>query len=103
MMTSAQWDYLFVHIGLARGFSDACWKPYSINDRPLGQWEKGPTWQEYFQQLGDQGWEFVTFEERILANPGIGGKIAVFKRPRGTQPLKQLQPEAERKAPFVMG
>lgn len=105
MATQAQWEYLFVHVGLARGFSEATWKPYSINDRPLSQWERGPTWQEYFQSLGDQGWEFVTFEDRFLSNPVIGGKIAVFKRLRSAVPIKQLKretaTEAGALAPFV--
>ena len=81
------------HVGLARGFSEATWKPYSINDRPLDQSDRGPTWQEYFHSLGDQGWEFVTFEDRFLSNPVIGGKIAVFKREREAVPIKQLKRE----------
>ena len=53
-----------------------------VNDEPLPRWKSGPIWTAYFHQLGDQGWEFVEWEKDFIDEPAIGGKIAIFKRPR---------------------
>ncbi len=83
MATSQQWEYLFVHIGHAGGFHGASWRPYQVNERVLPNWEKGPLWHVYFQELGSQGWELVAVDETLLDNKMVGGKVAIFKRRKG--------------------
>ncbi len=80
MAVNPHWEYLFVHIGLASGFRAPTWRPYAINGEELPQWEKGPLWQDYFHQLGQEGWEFVAFDETLVDNKVVGGKLAIFKR-----------------------
>jgi hypothetical protein len=101
-MSASTWKYLFVQIGHARGFKANIWRPYAVNGEPLANWEKGPDWQTYFQKLGDEGWEFVTFDDHFLTDPVIGGKIAIFKRPRHKEPrLKRVAPAEEHRPPFL--
>lgn len=80
MTATGRWEYLFVHLGHARGFKDTSWRPFKVNNEKLPRWEAGPDWKDYFQQLGAEGWEFVTFDEQFIADPVIGGKLAIFKR-----------------------
>lgn len=89
--SQTRWEYLFVQVSPARGFTTTTWRAFAINNEPLPNWERGPEWQDYFQQLGQQGWELVTFEEHFLTNPVVGGKLAVFKRPQCEQPLRQIR------------
>ena len=97
-MSTPRWEYLFVHIGLARGFTDVAWRPYSANGQRLDHWERGVGWQDYFQEVGSQGWEFVTFDDHFLKDTSIGGKLAIFKRAVPT-----LQPTTRGTAPFITG
>ncbi|GEM_PF-1626337 len=102
---NTHWEYLFVHVGHARGFHESTWRPYKVNGKELPKWEKGPHWQDYFHELGNQGWEFITFEETFIEDTLIGGKLAIFKRRRETEPpvrrLSQETQELPRKPPFI--
>ncbi|MBN1964370.1 MAG: hypothetical protein JW910_06975 [Anaerolineae bacterium] len=77
-----QWEYLFVHIAPASGYNEVVYRPYKTSEERLPRWKAGPTWMEYFKQLGNQGWEFVAWEADFVDEPAIGGKLAIFKRPR---------------------
>lgn len=89
-----QWDYLFVQVSPARGFTTTAWRPFAVNGTPLPNWERGLEWQDYFHQLGNEGWEFVTFNDHFLTNPVVGGQLAIFKRRRKEEnKLKRLAPE----------
>lgn len=95
-----QWDYLFVQVCPARTFTTTSWRAFAVNDEPLPNWERGMEWQEYFQQLGNQGWELVTFEEHFLTNPVLGGKLAIFKRRRPRElKLKRLATDETSQTP----
>jgi hypothetical protein len=83
MVVYQQWEYLFVHVGRAAGYTGAAWRPYQVNERVLPNWEKGPLWHEYFQELGTQGWELVALDDTMLDNKMVGGKVAIFKRMKG--------------------
>ncbi len=88
-----QWDYLFVQIALSRGFQTSVYRPFAVNGEKLDRWDRGPDWQEYFQTLGLEGWEFITFDEVFLNDPVIGGKLAIFKRRR---PAPEEEPRLKR-------
>lgn len=100
-----RWEYLFVHIGHASGFREVTWRPFKVNRKPLPAWEKGPHWQDYFQELGTQGWEFVTFEDSFIDDKIVGGKVAIFKRRIVREPevrrIAQREENAEHKPPFI--
>ncbi|MBN2472541.1 MAG: hypothetical protein JXN59_17580 [Anaerolineae bacterium] len=96
-----QWEYLFIQVSAARGFTSTTWRVFAVNNNPLPNWERGPEWQDHFQQLGEQGWELVSFEEHFLTNPVVGGKLAIFKRQRGaeSQPIRRIQPQQSTSTP----
>ena len=94
-----RWEYLFVHIGHSRGFHEVSWRPYMINGEKLPQWQKGPRWQDFFHQMGKEGWEFVTFDSDFLDYPVAGGKLAIFKRQKKVYPDQQKS--KGRTAPFI--
>jgi len=50
-----QWEYLFVETALDKG----TWRPYTVNGKELPNWKNGPRYQDYANQLGEQGWELV--------------------------------------------
>lgn len=106
MTAKQQWEYLFVQVSAARGFTSTTWRAFAVNNNPLPNWERGPEWQDFFQQLGEQGWELVSFEEHFLTNPVVGGKLAIFKRQRvpesQEQTIRRIQPRAN-PAPPVGG
>lgn len=90
--SQTKWEYLFVQVSPARGFTSTTWRAFAINDEPVANWERGPEWQDFFQQLGQRGWELVAFEEHFLTNPVVGGKLAVFKRPEcASQQIRQIR------------
>lgn len=100
-----RWEYLFVHIAPAGGFNEIAYRPYKTHEKRLPNWKSGPTWMEYFTKLGQEGWEFVTFETELIDEPAIGGKIAVFKRCQPDKPApappapSSQQPQVRRIAP----
>lgn len=60
-----RWEYLFIENVKAplRGpITQQKWKPWKINDQILDDWENGPTLSEYYNWLGQQGWEMVSGE-----------------------------------------
>ncbi len=95
MTDSEKWEYLFVHIARASGYQGGSWRPYQLNEQVLPNWEKGPLWHAYFQELGEQGWELVTFDEGLVDNKMVGGKVAIFKRCRGGRR------ESQHQSPFI--
>jgi hypothetical protein len=94
MSAPDQWEYLFVQIAHARGFKVNVWRPYAVDGERLQNWERGPEWQEFFKEVGQQGWEFVTFDDHFLTDPIVGGKLGIFKRRRPAEPqLKRVTSE----------
>lgn len=110
-MAQQKWEYKFVQFALSRGFKINIYRPIAINDEKLDNWERGPSWQDYFEEQGAAGWEFVTFDEVFLTDTVAGGKLAIFKRPIITEPDHKRQtatfqrieqsPPPENKPPFV--
>jgi hypothetical protein len=102
MSTQVQWDYLFVQVAPARGFKTNVWRICAINGERQQNWERGREWQEFFQEAGSKGWEFVTFDDHFLTDPVVGGKLAIFKRARAKEPsLKRVTTEISK--PFLDG
>ncbi|GAB4573213.1 MAG: hypothetical protein Kow0077_14950 [Anaerolineae bacterium] len=104
MKDQRKWEYLFVQVSPARGFTTMTWRAFAVNNEPLPNWQRGPEWMEYFQKLGEEGWELVTLDDHFLTNPVVGGKLAIFKREKVIQPqegpIRRIQPQGKRPAPF---
>lgn len=67
-----KWEYLFVDFRDYEGL-----RPRRVNDQELEGWETGPRMVDYFDQLGEQGWELTGY------HPITMGVIdAIFKRPK---------------------
>lgn len=74
-----KWEYLFVRSAFAqpRNRNDPL-RPHFINGQELRDWERGPTIYEFANQMGEQGWELVSFSyQGEYPQPSM-----VFKRPK---------------------
>ena len=54
-MTS--WEYLFVRVDETNGV----WKPSIVNREELVDWKNGPLVEQFIMNMGDEGWELVSF------------------------------------------
>ena len=52
-----KWEYRFV---TCRYAETGGWKPRSVNEEVLADWQSGPTMYAYANSLGEQGWELVS-------------------------------------------
>jgi hypothetical protein len=89
-----KWEYLFLTLarepgGLFR--KGGSWKVKYVNGEELANWNDGPAFYDYCNQLGEEGWEIVGFSQspvfgRIVGGwgGGVEGEIfrIVLKRPR---------------------
>lgn len=71
-----KWEYRFVNTHASSGGQ----KPKSINGRILDGWEDGPNVYDYCAQLGDEGWELLSFN--WLSYSGLVTFELIFKRPK---------------------
>ena len=53
----SQWEYLEVTNEYELGFAPT--KALNMNGKVILDWKKGPYYIEYFNQLGQKGWELV--------------------------------------------
>jgi hypothetical protein len=60
-----RWEYLFVSCEWGE-----VWRPRYVNQQEQAEWEIGPTMDQFARQLGEQGWELVSFAPVTL----VGGK-----------------------------
>ena len=63
-----KWEYLEVYLEYEKSSP----RPRLVNGRELPDWKKSPSYIEYFNGLGAQGWELIGWE---------GTSIFRFKRP----------------------
>lgn len=70
----SKWEYLCAEIASITGFTVE-YKVKHLNMEDIEDWKTGPTPQEYFNQLGEQGWEMVSAPEQFVG-------LVWFKRPR---------------------
>lgn len=59
-----KWEYLFV----TAEYEKDQWRPKYVNGQELRDWKKGPFIHDYSNQLGEQGWEIVSFGYTATAN-----------------------------------
>jgi hypothetical protein len=78
-----KWRYLFVTcVNSGKG-----WRPRYVNGQELRNWEEGPFYHVFANQLGDRGWELVSSQD-IITTPGqsrqdvIVAIRLVFKQPQ---------------------
>ena len=71
-----KWEYLETHIASAT-FDKFSHKVWSVNGQELPNWKRGPHYIQYFNILGDQGWEMVS-EGEWFQNTFV----CHFKRPK---------------------
>lgn len=76
----SKWEYLWVFVGrFSVGFSAFDVKVQYINNwKEIPNWKQGPALQEYFNQLGEQGWEMVSASIDAQLQSGV----VWFKRPK---------------------
>jgi hypothetical protein len=75
-----KWEYLEVQPATPFGGG---LKAMVVNRRELRNWEQGPDFHEYINQLGAEGWELVTVVQasRLVVMKGKGESyLYVFKR-----------------------
>ncbi len=76
-----KWEYLFVTAD--KGDKDMT-RPRWVNGQELPSWKKGPTFTEFANQMGEQGWELVAapYTEASGAYGSTGNRRLIFKRPK---------------------
>jgi hypothetical protein len=68
-----KWGYLFVTFQVHKFY-----RPKEVNGKELQDWKRGPSMIDYFNQLGEEGWELVRLKEF-----SYGKEVeAIFKRPK---------------------
>jgi len=73
-----KWEYLFVSCAYYRNE----WHPKALNGKEIKDWVQTPTFSEYSNQLGNQGWELVESSGFLLDPGGIHHAQLSFKRPK---------------------
>ncbi len=75
-----KWEYLIVTADLERNY----WRPRYVNSRELPDWRRGPTLDEFANELGEQGWELVAapFTTGDAEFRGVAVARMIFKRPK---------------------
>jgi len=73
-----KWNYAFVICNEVKGIL----RPLSVNGRGVSERIRGELYNEFAEELGQQGWELISYETNPLA--AINGSnvvTMVFKRP----------------------
>lgn len=75
----SKWEYLWVITeNYSVGFTAFDVKVKHVNNwKEIPNWKQGPALHEYFNQLGEQGWEMVSAPNAQALNG-----IVWFKRPK---------------------
>ncbi len=66
-----KWEYLYV----TKYSANNQWRPFTLNGAEIRDWKKGPSIYEFFNRLGDEGWEMFAVD-----TTGYGSYY--FKRPK---------------------
>lgn len=79
-----KWEYLSVIAEYPAGLLDSKtnyheYKPKFINGQEQKDWKRGSTIDEYMKNLGEQGWELISFTTPVY---GVMPIMMVFKRPK---------------------
>jgi len=52
-----KWEYLYVYFSEHKYLC-----PKQVNGEELRDWKRGPYMMDYINQLGEEGWELVSFD-----------------------------------------
>jgi hypothetical protein len=71
-----KWEYLLLDTD---GGRDKL--PRFLNGIEIRNWRRGPSLVEFINQLGDQGWELVSWQPHYYGESTVEVRV-VFKRPK---------------------
>ena len=81
-----KWEYMFVVSEWIAAFKKSRLRVRIVNGQQLPNWENGPSFFEFVNKLGEEGWEMVSAEGlQVTAEvPGTATSQPrmVFKRPK---------------------
>ena len=84
-----KWEYLFAVAEVHAAWGEEIWRPRWVNGEELREWKRGPTVQQFANQLGQEGWELVQvgpggdrgYTIATTAAVGLSPLPMFFKRP----------------------